>query len=120
MFQIIFNEISAAEMARLPTELQLDLLAEFEIIPEDLEHLDDERFGRIDREGKKLYRYRARDYRLYFEPAAEGIIIHRVLHKNTLRDFLFRAKLPMAEDEQLGKTKGFWELIREGESARRS
>ncbi len=119
MFQIVFNEISAAEMAQLPTELQLELLAEFELVPEDLVHLDDERFGMIEREGKKLYRYRAKDYRLYFEPSPEGILIHRVLHKNTLRDFLFRAKLPMAEDEQLGRTKGFWELIREGESARR-
>ena len=30
MYQIIFNEISAAEMAALPKELQLDLLAEFD------------------------------------------------------------------------------------------
>ena len=27
--------------------------------------------------------------------------MHRVLHKNTIRDFLFRAKLPMTEDDQL-------------------
>ena len=45
MFQIIFNELSAAEMSRLPKELQLDLLAEFQVLPEELE-LDDERFGR--------------------------------------------------------------------------
>ena len=66
----------------------------------------------------------------------EGITIHRVLHKNTIRDFLFRAKLPMAEedvgargranrggepeDEQLGKTKAFWKLIAEGEEARKT
>lgn len=119
MLQIIFNELSAAEMSQLPTELQLELLAEFEIMPEDLQNLDSERFGVIEREGKKLYRYRAKDYRIYFEPTAEGITIHRVLHKNTIRDFLFRTKLPMAEDEQLGQTRGFWELIRQGESARR-
>ena len=35
MFQIIFNELSAAEMAALPKMLQLDLLAEFQIMPED-------------------------------------------------------------------------------------
>ena len=35
MFQIVFNEISAAEMAALPTALQLDLLADFEVLPED-------------------------------------------------------------------------------------
>ena len=101
MFQIIFNELSAAEMSRLPQELQLDLLAEFQVLPEDLENLDSERFGLIEREGKKLYRYRAKDYRIYFEKSPEGVTIHRVLHKNTIRDFLFRTKLPMAEDEQL-------------------
>jgi mRNA-degrading endonuclease RelE of RelBE toxin-antitoxin system len=121
MFQIVFNELSAAEMSALPKELQLDLLAEFQVIPEQLEApADAERFGFIERDGKKLYRYRARDYRIYFEKAAEGIVVHRVLHKNTIRDFLFRAKLPMpAEDEQLGRQKGFWKLIEDGKKARK-
>jgi len=120
VFQIVFNEISAAEMAALPKELQLDLLAEFQVLPEDLENLDGEKFGAIERDGKKLYRYRARDYRIYFARAEEGITVQRVLHKNTIRDFLFRAKLPMpAEDEQLGQQGGFWKLIEEGEKTRR-
>src|ERR1700751_1603264 len=101
MFQIIFNELSAAEMSALPKKLQLDLLAEFQILPEDLDRLDARHFGVIEREGKKLYRYRAKDYRIYFEKTTEGITIHRVLHKNTFRDFLFRTKLPTGEDEQL-------------------
>jgi mRNA-degrading endonuclease RelE of RelBE toxin-antitoxin system len=106
-------------MSQLPQELQLDLLAEFQVLPEDLKSLDSEKFGAIKREGKKLYRYRAKDYRIYFERSPEGITIHRVLHKNTIRDFLFRTKLPMAEDEQLGKTRAFWKLIEEGEEARK-
>ena len=120
MFQIVFNELSAAEMSALPTDLQLDLLAEFQVIPEDLEeNLDTERFGTIERDGKKLFRYRASDYRIYFEKRPEGITVHRVLHKNTVRDFLFRAKLPMpAEDAELGKQKGFWKLIEEGQKTR--
>ena len=119
MFQIIFNEISAAELSNLPKDLQLDLLSEFQVLPEDLEQLDSEKFGRIEREGKILHRYRARDYRIYFERTPQGITIHRVLHKNTIRDFLFRTKLPMAEDDQLGDTKEFWKLIEEGEEARK-
>src|SRR6266478_10222852 len=105
MFQIIFNELSASEISSLPKSLQLDLLAEFQILPEDLDHLDATRFGVIEREGKKLHRYRAKDYRIYFEKSPEGITVHRVLHKNTLRDFLFRSKLPLAEDQQLGKRR---------------
>src|SRR3954471_25010277 len=121
MFQIIFNELSAAEMAALPKELQLDLLAEFEVMPSDLdETADSEHFGSIERDGKRLLRYRARDYRIYFEKTEEGITVHRVLHKNTIRDFLFRAKLPMpAEDAELGKQKEFWKLIEEGQKTRR-
>src|SRR5437660_1864045 len=117
MFQIVFNELSAAEMSRLPQELQLDLLAEFQVLPEDLDNLDSEKFGLIEREGKKLHRYRAKDYRIYFERSPEGLTIHRVLHKNTIRDFLFRTKLPMAEDEQLRETKEFWKMIEEGKEA---
>ena len=120
MFQVVFNEISAAEMAALPKELQLDLLAEFQVLPSDLENVDAEKFGVLDRDGQRLFRYRAKDYRIYFVQAPEGITVHRVLHKNTIRDFLFRAKLPMpAEDEQLAQQKGFWKLIEEGENTRR-
>jgi mRNA-degrading endonuclease RelE of RelBE toxin-antitoxin system len=119
MFQIIFNELSAAELSALPKKLQLDLLAEFQILPEDLDQLDAKRFGVIAREGKKLYRYRAKDYRIYFEKTEQGVTIHRVLHKNTLRDFLFRSKLPVSEDQALGKTREFWKLIEQGEKTRK-
>ena len=120
MFQIIFNQLSAAEMSALPKTLQLDLLAEFQILPTELDNLDGSKFGLIQREGKKLYRYRAKDYRIYFEKREEGITVHRVLHKNTFRDFLFRSKLPMAEDDQLGKTREFWKLIEQGERTRKA
>src|SRR5216110_1693524 len=120
MFQIIFNELSAAELSALPKKMQLDLLAEFQILPEDLDHLDSKRFGVIEREGKKLYRYRAKDYRIYFERREEGITVHRVLHKNTFRDFLFRSKLPTSEDAQLGQTREFWKLIEQGEKTRKA
>ena len=120
MFQIIFNELSAAELSVLPKSLQLELLAEFQIMPEDLDQLDSKRFGVIERKGKKLYRFRAKDYRIYFEKTNEGVTVHRVLHKNTLRDFLYRSKLPISEDAQLSQTKEFWKLIEQGEKTRKA
>ena len=48
-----------------------------------------------------------------------SIIVHRVLHKGTLSDFLFRSKMPLAEDEALANSKHFWKLIDEGRNARR-
>jgi mRNA-degrading endonuclease RelE of RelBE toxin-antitoxin system len=119
MYQIVFNEISAAEMARIPKELQLELLAEFQFLPDDLDQLDAKAFGVIVRDGKRLYRYRTKEYRIYFERSPEGILVHRVLHKNTIRDFLFRSQLPMAEDEQLQEHAGFWKLIDEGKKTKK-
>lgn len=120
MFQIVFNELSAAEMAELPKDLQLDLLVEFEVLPDNLDQLDPEKFGRLECNGKTLHRYRAKDHRIYFERTAEGITVHRVLHKNTLRDFLFRSNLSAAEDEQLSKKDGFWKLIEAGAKSRKT
>lgn len=119
MFQIIFNEISAAEISSLPKEQQLELLSEFRVSPDELEQLENsERFGKLERKGKTLYRYRANEVRIYFEIGDEAVLVHRVLHKNTFQDFLFRTKMPVTEDEALSKSGGFWELIEEGERAR--
>ncbi len=107
-------------MAALPKELQLDLLSEFHFLPDDLDSLDREQFGRITREGRTLHRYRAKDYRIYFERHTEGLLIHRVLHKNTIRDFLFRSNLPLDdEDRGLADTTDFWSLIHEAEASRK-
>ncbi len=119
MLQIVFNEISAAEISGLGTLEQLDLLDQFKVREEDLDNLDGERFGRIERDRRVLYRFRAKDYRIYFEVREGAVIVHRVLHKGTFSDFLFRSKMPLAEDEALAGSKHFWKLIDEGRNARR-
>lgn len=119
MFQIVFNEISAAEISKLGTLEQLELLEEFRVSEKDLEAQGSERFGKIDRDGRVLYRYRAKDYRIYFEVKDGSVVVHRVLHKGTFSDFLFRSKMPLSEDEALANSKHFWTLIDEGRNARR-
>ncbi len=119
MLQIVFNEISAAELSALDTLEQLELLEEFKVTRDDLQKLNGERFGRIERDGLVLYRFRAQEYRFYFEVKNELVIVHRVLHKGTFSDFLFRSKMPLAEDEALAGSKHFWKLIDEGRNARR-
>jgi hypothetical protein len=114
VFQVIFNPVSAAEMSALPKDLQLDLLSEFQVLPENLESLSGENFGKIQRDGRTLHRFRCKDHRIYFERHADGILIHRVLHKNTIRDFLFRSKLPMADEgDHAETTDQFWKMIHE-------
>ncbi len=116
-FQIIFNPVSAAELARMPKELQLTILGEFRGLPQEVLSTDLERFGRLRRGGKTLHRFRLGDYRVYFEKHDLGVVVHRILGRNTLRDFQFRSSLPMAEDEALQDDPRFWELI---ETARAS
>jgi mRNA-degrading endonuclease RelE of RelBE toxin-antitoxin system len=124
VFQVIFNEISAAEISQLPTLEQLEVLSEFQVKPEDLDGIEDlppgAKFGQIERDGKKLYRYRASDVRIYFEVSKDhqSVVVHRVLSKNTFQDFLYRANLPVGDDDSLAGSKQFWALIEEGERAR--
>lgn len=118
MIQIVFNEISAAELSRLPTQVQFQLLEALNIQPGDLEHqLLAKRFGVLERASKKLYRCRAGDHRIYFALAEGNVRVHRIVHKNTLADFLYRSNLPGGgEDDALSQSKHFWTLIDEGAS----
>ncbi len=119
MLQIVFNKISAAEVSSIPTLDQLELLGEFQVSESTLQSLDDARFGKLEQDGKLLYRYVAKDYRIYFEVIDGKVVVHRVLHANSLNDFLFRTKLSpsVGEDEILSQSKHFWKLIDEGKNA---
>ena len=116
-FQIIFNPISAAELARMPRELQLHILGEFRGLPQEVLKSDLHQFGKLERAGKTLHRFRLGDYRVYFERHELGVLVHRILSRHTLKDFLFRSGLKIGEDETLQKNPKFWELI---ESAKTS
>lgn len=119
MFQIVFNEISAAEISALGTLEQLELLEEFRVTEQDLNGLENERFGKLERDGHVMYRFRAKEYRFYFEVKDGSVIVNRVLHKGTFSDFLFRSKMPLGEDEALAGSKHFWKLIDEGRNAKK-
>ena len=116
-FQIIFNPTSAAELSKLPKDLQLQILGEFRGLPEELRR-EEEIFGHLAREGRTLTRYRLGDYRVYFERHPLGVVVHRILSRNTLKDFLYRSSLPTGEDQQLQDNPRFWDLIEAAKSAR--
>jgi mRNA-degrading endonuclease RelE of RelBE toxin-antitoxin system len=116
-FQIIFNPTSAGELSKMPKDLQLDILGEFRGLPQEVMSTDLERFGKLERTGRTMHRFRLGDYRIYFERHELGVLVHRILSKNTLKDFLFRSSLPTGEDEALQENPKFWDLI---ETARTS
>jgi mRNA-degrading endonuclease RelE of RelBE toxin-antitoxin system len=110
-FQIIFNPTSAAELARMPKELQLQILGEFRGLPQQVMKTELDEFGKLERAGRTLHRFRVGDYRVYFERHELGLVVHRILSRHTLKDFLFRSGLKVQEDEALQENPKFWELI---------
>ena len=99
----------------MPKELQLHILGEFRGLPQEVMTTELARFGKLERSGRTLHRFRLGDYRVYFERHELGVVVHRILSRNSLKDFLFRSNLPTGEDEALQQNPKFWELI---ESAR--
>lgn len=110
-FQIIFNPTSAGELSKMPKELQLYILGEFRGLPQEVLKSELEKYGRLERAGRHLHRFRLGDYRVYFERNELGVLVHRILSKNSLKDFLYRSNLPVPEDEALQQNPKFWELI---------
>jgi len=115
-FQIIFTPTAASELARMPKELQLQILGDFRGLPQHVigSELDD--FGKLESDGHTLHRFRIGDYRVYFERHQLGVLVHRILSKNTLKDFLFRSGIKTGEDEALQENPKFWELIEAAKS----
>jgi len=114
-FQIIFNPTSAAELARMPKELQLHLLGAFRVLAPVIMGGHVLVLQELERNGKVLHRFRLGDYRVYFEKHDLGVVVHRILSRNSLKDFLYRSNLPVGEDAALQENPKFWALI---ESAR--
>lgn len=115
-FQIIFNPTSAAELARMPRELQLQILGEFRGLPQQVLATELDEFGKLERSGRTLHRFRVGDYRVYFERHELGLLVHRILSRHTFKDFLFRSGLKTAEDEALQENPKFWKLIEDARS----
>ncbi len=123
--QIAFNEISAAEVSTIPPFAALKLFDAFRITEEVLSGLADATvdspFGVVEHEGKTIYRFRTPDYRIYFTVEGKTVVVQRVLHANSLKDFLFRSSIVELDDEDrvLGRTRSFWKFIDEGVNAPR-
>lgn len=119
MHQIVFNEISASEVSAIPTLEQLELVSNFQVDESSLNG-ENSQFGVVEREGRKIYRYRSKDYRIYFTLEEGKVVVQRVLHADSLKDFLFRSGMGGgSEDQRLGESRSFWRLIDEGEHAAR-
>lgn len=101
----------------MPKELQLQILGEFRGLPQQVLNTELGEFGKLEREGRTLHRFRVGDYRVYFEKHDLGLVVHRILSRHTLKDFYFRSGLKVEEDEALQQNPKFWELIETARTA---
>ena len=118
-FQIIFTPTSAAELAGMPRELQLQILGEFRGLPQQVIGTELDAFGKLERGGRTLHRFRVGDYRVYFERHDLGVLVHRILSRHTVKDFFYRSGLKVKEDEALQANPKFWEMIEAAKTSAR-
>jgi len=100
-----------------PRNCNCKFLGEFRGLPQQALGTELDAFGKLELDGRTLHRFRVGDYRVYFERHELGVLVHRILSRHTLKDFLFRSGLKTGEDEALQENPKFWELI---ESAKTS
>ena len=95
-FQIIFNPTSAAELGRMPKELQLQILGEFRGLPHQVIATELDDFGKLERGGKTLLTWPdpLGEWSL-LEPAAQA------LAEAARRGALGRITVERADGEQL-------------------
>ncbi len=105
------HQLSAAHAPFPNKELQLQILGEFRGLPQQIRQVEMDAFGKLERNGRTLHRFRVGDYRVYFERHELGLVVHRILNRHTLKDFFFRSGLKMQEDEALQQNPKFWDLI---------
>lgn len=111
MFQVNFSEQSMHELNQLNTRSQMLLVEVVSTLQQEQLDNPNEELGRFHRSGKTYYRVRAGEFRIYFEQKNDALFAHYILHKNTLSDFVFRFKLPFAEEFMVEQDDSFWKYL---------
>jgi len=111
MYQIVFSESGAAEISKIEKLVQLEIVGELSKLRKEILEDETEQLGRLKRGGRRLYRFRYKDYRFYFEKKDDQLLVHHVLHKNTFTDFFYRSNLDIADDRKFEETEKFWKFI---------
>ena len=111
MFQVTFSKQSLSELNSLSQTDQLSLIEKLSSLSNDILTGENSSVGTFLREGKKFYRLRVDDLRVYFEKVDISLHCHFILQKNSLNDFLVRCKMPASEDAILENHQNFWDYL---------
>ena len=111
MYQVNFSDQSMAELNKLDILTQLQFIETISNLTSDQLARPREPLGKFTRRGKTFYRLRADEFRCYFEITGNKLFSRYILHRNTLTDFLFRAKLPLSDEQLVEQHNSFWKYL---------
>jgi mRNA-degrading endonuclease RelE of RelBE toxin-antitoxin system len=112
-YQIHFSPQSLKTLESLPALEQMGLIESLAAITQaQLEQPDGRVLGSLERQGKRLYRLRARDFRIYLERVNDQeLLVQALIQKETWVDFAMRWKLPLNEEHLIEKNQNFWQYL---------
>jgi hypothetical protein len=111
MHQIVLSEGAAADLSQIDKLEQLEVVSEFSRLRKEPLDSKNSEMGEIKKGARTIYRHRYKEYRIYFEKKGDQLVIHHVLHGNSLRDFFVRSNLDVQNDEEFEKSAKFWKFI---------
>ena len=111
MHQIVLSDSATAELTQLDKLSQLEIVTEFSRLRKEPTESGKGEISAIQKEGRTIYRCRFKDYRIYFEKNDDQLVVHHVLHGNTLRDFFVRSNLDVQNADEFKESAKFWKFI---------
>lgn len=111
MHQIVLSDSASAELSELGKLEQLEIVSEFSRLRKSEIAQGQQGISEIRKGTRTVFRCRYKDYRIYFEKQADQLVVHHVLHGNTLRDFFVRSNLDVQNDEEFEKSAKFWKFM---------
>ena len=111
MHQIVLSDRATAELSELGKLDQLEVVSELSRLRKEKIEAGKNGISEIQKGKRTMYRCRYKDYRIYFEKQGDQLVIHHLLHGNTLRDFFVRSNLDMQNDEAFEESAKFWKFI---------
>ena len=113
MHQIVLSDSATAGLSKINKLEQLEVVAEFSRLRKEPIQAGKNNISEVRKGKRTLYRYRYKDYRIYFEKQGDQLVIHHILHGNTLRDFFVRSNLDIQNDDEFEQSAKFWKFIEE-------
>lgn len=111
MNELSFSDQAMAELNKLSALDQMPLIEALSTVSAEELQKNKSKYGAFSRGGKTYYRLREGDLRLYFTEDKGRIHCNHILHRHSITDFAFRAKLPVKEEHLIEQDKNFWEYL---------